>query len=151
MEILRRFRSIRFILTFWYSLILSAAIVLFGAAVYLYLKRVQEAALEQDLLEEVDWISRLVDVDRKRIALRSGLEALSDDVERRITEHFVVNPRNYIVILSSFEGRMLFESGNRHDRSFVSGEIPLGETVVLTAHDTGEPRCAWLPGVTTRS
>ena len=124
MEILRKFRSIRFVLTLWYSLVLLAAFVLFGAAVYVYLRRVEERALQQDLLEEVDWISRLVEIDRGRIAAPSELDALSEDVERRITEHFVVNPRNYTVMLSSSRGTVLYESGNRKEENLVNGGIP---------------------------
>jgi two-component system OmpR family sensor kinase len=135
MEILRRFRSIRFVLTLWYALILLAAFVLFGVAVYVYLRRVQEKALQQDLLEEVDWISRLVDVERSRITGRSALEALSADVERRITEHFIFTPRNYTVMLSSARGTPLYESGNRRDEGLVSREIPPGETILRTVQD----------------
>ena len=135
MEILRKFRSIRFILTLWYSFILLAAFIIFGAAVYVYLRAMQDTALQQDLLEEVDWISRLVDIDRRRIAAQAELEALSDDVEKRITEHFVLNPRNYIVMLCSSRGTVLYESGNRRDESLVKEGIPAQETIVLTLQD----------------
>jgi heavy metal sensor kinase len=135
MEILRKFRSIRFILTLWYSLILLAAFILFGATVYVYLRRAQETALQEDLLEEVDWISRLVDIDRRRIVAQAELETLSNDVEKRINEHFVFNPRNYIVMLSSSRGTVLYESGNRRDKNLVRDGIPSRETVVLTLQD----------------
>lgn len=135
MQILRKLRSIRVVLTLWYSVILLAAMVLFGSAVYLYLRRAQETALQQDLREEVDWIARLVDVDRKRIASKAQLEALSFDVEKRITEHFIVNPRNYIVMLSSSRGTMLYESGNRGDNNLLDKGIPAGPMVLLTLKD----------------
>ena len=101
----------------------------------MYLRRVEETALKQDLMEEVDWISRLVEVDRRRIAAQSEFEALSEDVEKRITEHFVFTPRNYIVLLSSSRGTLLYESGNRRDENLVKEVIPPGETVVLTLQD----------------
>ena len=133
-------RSLRFVLTLWYSIVLLAAFFLFGAAVYVYLKRVQEAALQSDLREEVDWISRLVDVDRKRIAGGDGLEALSEDVETRITEHFLANPRNYIVILESSSGNMLYESGKGVEPHPAAGRIPAGGTAFLTLYDShGNP------------
>jgi len=132
-------RSLRFVLTLWYSVVLLAAFFLFGAAVYVYLKRMQDAALQGDLREEVDWISRLVDVDRRRIA-GGGLEALSEDVEGRITEHFLANPRNYIVMLESSSGNMLFESGKGGEAHPSADRIPPGGTAFLTLYDShGDP------------
>ncbi|HUI10163.1 MAG TPA: ATP-binding protein [Bacteroidota bacterium] len=127
-------RSLRFVLTLWYSVVLLVALFLFGAAVYIYLQRAQEASLRSDLLEEVDWISRLVDIDRKRIA-GGEIEALSDDVERRITDHFLANPRNYIVILESSSGNMLFESGKGEEAHAAAGGIPPGRTAFMTLLD----------------
>jgi len=133
-------RSLRFVLTSWYAVVLLAAFFLFSAAVYVYLKQVQEAALQRDLLEEVDWISRLVDIDRKRIAEGGGVDALSDDVERRITAHFLANPRNYIVVLESAAGNMLYESGKGEEGNPPLGRIPPGGTAFLTLRDShGSP------------
>ncbi len=136
MQILHKARSIRFVLTFWYSVILLIAFVLFGSAVYLYLKHVQETSLQADLLEEVDWISRIVDVERGRVSDRGTLEALSSDVERRITEHFVINPRNYVVMLASSSGNILFESDNRQNRDLVGENVRAGATLLYTVRDS---------------
>jgi len=132
-------RSLRFVLTLWYSIVLLAALCLFGAGVYVYLKRVQEASLQSDLLEEVDWISRLVDVDRRRIA-GGGIGALSDDVERRITEHFLANPRNYVVMLESSSGSMLYESGKGGEtRPAIERMRPGGTTFLTLQEEDGKP------------
>lgn len=136
MRIFRKTRSIRFILSVWYSVILLIAFVIFGAAVYLYLERVQERALQEDLLEEVDWVARLVDVERTRMSDGADLEVLSADVEHRITEHFVFNPRNYIVILASWSGRMLYESDNRQKRDLAGGDLPPQVTRTYTVRDS---------------
>lgn len=136
MQILHRARSIRFVLTLWYSVILLFAFVLFGSAVYVYLKHLQETSLQQDLLEEVDWIARIVDVERSRISSHEGLETLSSDVERRITAHFAYNPRNYIVMLASSGGNILFESDNRQIRDLIGENLRAGATLVYTVRDT---------------
>ena len=135
MRILHKARSIRFVLTLWYTVILLIAFVLFGSAVYLYLKRVQETSLRDDLLEEVDWIARIVDVERSKISGRANLEALSSDVERRITEHFVFNPRNYVVMLTSSSGSILYESDNRQNRDLTGEEVRTGPTLVYTVQE----------------
>ena len=136
MQILHKVRSIRFILTLWYSVILLIAFVLFGSAVYIYLKHLQETSLQEDLLEEVDWIARIVDVERTRVSDLAALEELSSDVERRITEHFVFNPRNYIVMLTTSGGNVLYESDNRQNRDLIGENILAGATLVYTVHDS---------------
>ncbi|HEX7574191.1 MAG TPA: ATP-binding protein [Bacteroidota bacterium] len=136
MQILHKARSIRFVLTLWYSIILLIAFVLFGSAVYLYLKHLQETSLQEDLLEEVDWIARIVDVERSRVSDRAALEELSSDIERRITEHFMFNPRNYIVMLTSSSGNILYESDNRQNRDLVGESVLAGATLVYTVRDS---------------
>jgi len=110
MKILQKFRSVRSILTLWYSLILIVAFTIFGFSVYLYLKHLEEKELEKDLLEEVDWISQIIDVERSWFNQAASLDTISQDVENRILDHFIVNPRNYIVFLSSQKGNILYES-----------------------------------------
>ncbi len=136
MQILHKVRSIRFILTLWYSVILLIAFVLFGSSVYIYLKHLQETSLQEDLLEEVDWIARIVDVERTRVSDLAALEELSSDVERRITEHFVFNPRNYIVMLTTSGGNVLYESDNRQNRDLIGENILAGATLVYTVRDS---------------
>src|SRR5512135_1127369 len=84
MAILHRLKSVRVALTFWYSLVLTGAIALFGYGVYLYLKQLQEAELERNLAEEVDWISNLMDLEKGRFPGNVPIDRLSEDIERRI-------------------------------------------------------------------
>src|SRR5512140_2245576 len=104
MKIFQKIRSVRSVLTLWYSLILIAALTAFGIGVYLYLQRLERAELERNLREEVDWISRIIDVERGRLDGKTSLDSLSSDVQDLILDHFSVNPRNYIVSLSSTGG-----------------------------------------------
>jgi hypothetical protein len=57
MRLLQRIKSVQFILAFWYSALLLVALVLLGGSVYVYLQHLQETQLDQNLNEEVDWIS----------------------------------------------------------------------------------------------
>ena len=116
MNLLTRLKSVRFTLTLWYSLILLAAFTLFGVSTYFYLQRLLEEELEKNLIEEVNWINEIIEIDRVRLHGKKNLEALSDDVENRIVEHFSATPRNYIVLLASTDGQMLYESDERVER-----------------------------------
>ncbi len=116
MNLLQRIRSTRFILTLWYSIILLAAFIIFGAGVYIYLQHVEEAGLEQNLVEEIDWISRLVEIERSRIDVWT-LGDLSNDIGQRIVAHYNVNPRNYDVVLAFVNGTILYRSPS--GRSFL--------------------------------
>ncbi len=132
MKLLQRFKSIRFVLTGWYTLILLAAFALFGFSVYIYLQHLQDAELSSNLMEETDWISRLVDVERGRMGAVQHLDSLSADVEERILEHFTLNPRNYVVILSSLGGDILYESEFGDTLLPTPSSLPPGRTVLTS-------------------
>lgn len=133
MKIPPKLRSVRSILTFWYSAILLAAFAVFGFSVYLYLEHLQQSTLERDLLEEVDWISRIIDLEKESL---NGItiDQLSRDLERRIVEHFVANPRNYLVAISTLHGRVLYESETGQEYLYQSA-IPQGTTILGTSQD----------------
>lgn len=130
MAILHKIRSVRFVLTFWYSLVLTAAIALFGYGVFVYLKQLEEAELERNLAEEVDWISNLLDLEKGRFSGSVPVERLSEDIERRIINHFLINPRNYLVILTGRSGDILFRSPGNSSEALTSTEIMAGQTVL---------------------
>ena len=110
MAILKKLRSAQAVLTLWYSLVIAGGIVVFGLSVYLYLGVLQEQALENSLVEEADWIHQLVDLERKQ---GQSFGALSRDVERSIVDHFAGGMQNYIVVLSTSRGDLLYQSGRR--------------------------------------
>ena len=128
MNLLQRIRSTRFILTLWYSIILLAAFIIFGVGVYIYLQHVEEAGLEQNLVEEIDWISRLVEIERSRIDVWT-LGDLSNDIGQRIVAHYNVNPRNYDVVLAFVNGTILYRSPS--GRSFLVPGILLPQDQTL--------------------
>jgi heavy metal sensor kinase len=130
MSLLQRLKSVRSVLTFWYGLILVAAFTLFGYGVFIYLRQLQEVELERNLSEEVDWIARLMDLERSNVPGGASIGRLSTDVERRIIDHFMVNPRNYIIVLTSGSGGILFQSPSSDVGMFPETDIPCDRTVL---------------------
>ncbi len=137
MPLLARLKSVRAVLTVWYSLVLLAAFALFGYSVYVYMESLQRSTLEQYLVDEVDWIARLVEVDRTRLQDEHALKTLSEDVTERIAGHFAMNPRNYVVMLASLDGAILYESDNRNEQMLLGTDVPAGETVRRTVGEPG--------------
>lgn len=127
-------RSTRFVLTFWYSLILLAAFAIFGASTYLYLRHMKETELERNLLEEVDWISRLVDLERRRMDFFTPFDALSYSLQQQIIAHYRSNPRNYTVLLTTVEGTILYESPGGVTGRLPGLALPPERTMVQSVH-----------------
>ncbi len=137
MAILKKLTSVRVVLTFWYSLVLTAAIALFGYGVFTYLKQLQEAELERNLAEEVDWISNLMDLEKGRFSGGVQNERLSEDIERRIINHFLVNPRNYVVVLTGRPGDILFRLPGNTGEVLTGIEIPSDRTILRSLPGPG--------------
>jgi heavy metal sensor kinase len=144
MSFLQRLRSVRSVLTFWYALILVAAFTLFGYGVFVYLRELQEVELERNLSEEVDWIARLMDLERSNLPGGTSISRLSADIDRRIIDHFMANPRNYLVILTSGSGGILFQSPPSGIHILPGIDIPRDRTVLksLPSPDGGFIRVA---------
>jgi heavy metal sensor kinase len=130
MSLLQHLKSVRFTLTLWYSLLLLLAFGLFGGSVYLYLDHLMEEKLDQDLIDETDWIGQIVDIERMRLNGRTSLEALSGDIQDRITDHLATNPFNYIVVLTTTQGVILYESDNRVDKALTGVAVQSSELVI---------------------
>ncbi len=134
MKLPRGLKSTRFVLTFWYSLILLVAFGIFGAGTYLYLRHMEEAELERNLLEEVDWISRMVDLERGRLDFFTPLESLSYNLQQQIIAHYRSNPRNYTVMLTTVAGTILYESPGGVTGRLPALVLPQERTVVQSIH-----------------
>jgi heavy metal sensor kinase len=109
MTLPRRFTSIRFVLTLWYTVVLLFAFAIFGGSVYIYLQHLLNQTLEQDLAAEVDWIVQLIDLEQSKGGL-TRTEEFPPELKQSIAQHFKRDPRNYVVLLSNGEGRKLYES-----------------------------------------
>jgi heavy metal sensor kinase len=137
MSLLQEFRSVRFVLTLWYSIIVLVAFTVFGVTVYLYLQHLLEVTLDQNLVDDVEWMSRLVEVERTTRQEGVSIQKLTREVEERIAQHFTNNPMNYIVLLTNVDGQILYESENRRNQILLGSQVPAGETVLRTL-DTPE-------------
>ncbi len=132
MRIPPRFRSTRFVLTFWYTVLLLAAFAILGTGVYLYFRHMEETELERTLLEEVDWVSRLVDLERNRIDFFAPFDALSGNIQDQIIAHYQANPRNFDVRLTTIAGRVLYQSPQGVIGLISALALPPEQTVVQT-------------------
>ena len=132
MRIPPRFRSTRFVLTFWYTVLLLAAFAILGTGVYLYFRHMEETELERTLLEEVDWVSRLVDLERNRIDFFAPFDALSGTIQEQIIAHYQANPRNFDVRLTTIAGRVLYQSPQGVIGLISALALPPEQTVVQT-------------------
>lgn len=116
MKLLNRVKSIRSVLTIWYSFLLLGAFALFAASTYFYLQQMLESQLDRNLLEEVQWIRDIVEVERERFIESGSLLSLSEDVEDRLASHFAATPRKYTVLLTVVSGDILYRSETGVDR-----------------------------------
>jgi heavy metal sensor kinase len=132
MGLLQKAKSVRFILTLWYSVILLVAFTIFGVTVYIYLQHLLVATLDQDLLEDVEWVTRLIEVERGTARKGVSMQRLSQEVQERILQHYTTNPMNYIVLLTNVDGQILYESENQHAKILLTSQVPPGETVLQT-------------------
>jgi heavy metal sensor kinase len=137
MSLLEKLKSVRFVLTLWYSIILLVAFAVFGIAVYIYLQHLLKVKLDQNLVEEVEWMSRLVEVERTTTTEGESVLKLTREVENQIAQHFTTNPMNYIVLLTSTDGQILYESENRRNQILLGIQVPPDKTIQQTL-DTPE-------------
>jgi heavy metal sensor kinase len=110
MKLMNRIKSIRSILTIWYSSLLLGAFILFAASTYFYLQHMLESQLDRNLLEEVQWIRDIIEVERERFVQSGSILSLSEDVQERLASHFSATPRKFTVLLTVSTGDILFRS-----------------------------------------
>ncbi len=132
MRIPPKLRSVRAILTLWYSVVLLAAFVLFGVSVYSYLRYEGHRAIERGLTAEVDWLAKLL-----AVGLRPGetLDALLDlppETRARIEEHLAEASDHYTILVRRLDGRLLYSSGDHSATDMLSSPAVSGRTLFAT-------------------
>jgi heavy metal sensor kinase len=135
MTLLTTLKSVRVSLTLWYSALLLVAFIIFGSATYLYLKDLLRDTLKHTLMAEVDWISRLIDIERTRFHRSGEVKKLTEEVEDQIDEHYRLTPRNYIVMLSALDKTVLYETENRGNKPLYEGTLRPGNTLIQSLDD----------------
>ena len=132
MNLLQKFKSVRSILTLWYTFVLLLAFVIFSVSVYVYLAHLLEQRLDGSLINDVEWITRFLQVESS-----NGATANSQEVQDVIARHFSLNSENFVVLLTTADrNTIVYESDNRLGRVLLQTEVPPGETVVETISDT---------------
>lgn len=132
MKLIARLRSIRAILAIWYSTILLIAIALFAGSTYFYLQVLLLETLDQDLADEADWVMKVVTLEQGQLpdTLRTG--ELPEQIQTLLDDHFTRSTRNYIVLLSSEDGKILYESENRSGLVLHEGEVSVDKPVYVS-------------------
>jgi heavy metal sensor kinase len=135
MSLLTKLKSVRVSLTLWYSAVALVAFLLFGSATYVYLKDLLRETLKHNLMAEVDWIARLIEIERTRFHRSGEVKKLTEEVEDQIDEHYRLTPRNYIVMLSAVDKTVLFETENRGNKPLYEGTLKPGSTEIQSLDD----------------
>ena len=115
MNLLQKFKSVRSILTLWYTFVLLLAFVIFSVSVYVYLAHLLEQRLDGSLINDVEWITRFLQVESS-----NGATANSQEVQDVIARHFSLNSENFVVLLTTADpadpaGQGFSAAGRRRD------------------------------------
>lgn len=126
---------------------LLVGFILFAGSIYFYLQNLLLGTLDDDLTDESEWVLRVA-ARREPFADTTGKQQFSESAQTLLEDHFSTNPRNYVVMLASADGTMLFESENwanllppptdtpSEERVFFSRGSPKGNVRVCVArHD----------------
>jgi len=128
MKFLNKFRSIRFVLTLWYSLVLLVAFVIFGSSIYVYLEHLLVSTLQDNLVAEMNWIERTLEVERRTATGGRSTATQSERIEETIQGHLTRGPRNYIVLITLEDSLIVYESENLGERRLIADTVNLGTT-----------------------
>lgn len=132
MKILQNIKSVRSVLVLWYSFVLLSAFAIFSVSVYAYLEHLLEQRLDNSLVDDVEWITRLLEIETKK----GPAKELPEEIQDVIARHFSLSLQNFVVLLSSPDReQILYESDNRLDRILLQTAIPLGRTVLQEIND----------------
>lgn len=133
MRFVKKARSVRVVLTLWYTALLLSALVIFCGSVYFYLDHLLGQTLEQELAAEVEWIDRLLALAVKKTGAEISFQGIPLEVQERIAEHTERNPRNYFITITAPDGNVLYGSENLGDEYFAQGDTELGTMVFSSA------------------
>lgn len=132
MNLPQNIRSVRSILTLWYSFVLVLAFVIFSVSVYAYLEHLLEQRLDGSLINDVEWITRFLQVETPPGEAPDFARQVHDIID----QHFSMNSENFVVLLTTADkGEIFYESDNRLGRVLLQTPVPAGETIVETIQD----------------
>lgn len=132
MRIPAKLRSVRAIMTLWYSLALLAAFLLFGTTVYSYIDYEVERALERGLTAEVDWMANFLAVGLRPEEAIDALRDLTPEMRASIEDHLEEVSDNYSVLIRRPDGRLIYSRGDHSATDILSSPAVRGRTVLAT-------------------
>jgi two-component system OmpR family sensor kinase len=157
---MRLLHSVRTKLTLWYTLVLAATLVGFGATAYLFTRSTLSDNLDRSLRNEVQWVNEFIGPKAKKIRLkRSALlelqqlkrstppetqtdqadseEVAIDAIWNQIYQHTLLSPRRQYIQILDRNGDLLYRSPSLGKGSLLYTDIPYGSTKVVTIQNEG--------------
>ena len=164
------FRSIRFKLALWYSVILLSTLAAFGMIAYAYMNQKISKNLDLSLTSEVRWLQNLLEPKvgivrpsrkfglQKKASLTSSqsgapvdtgqISEADEEIWEQIYKHALHNPKKTLIEVTNRYGAIMFHSSNLADEELSLGEIPSDSLIIKTIRreSGGDLRMAGLAG-----
>lgn len=152
------FHSIRTKLTLWYTLLLGATLLGFGATAYLLTRSILLNNLDRSLRNEVAWVNEFIEPKARKVRLKRAalLElqelkraaiALSpvdssdvatvetDQIWNQIYQHTLLSPRRQFIQILDRNGDLLYRSPSLEDETISFSYIPYRTIDIVTIRD----------------
>ncbi|MEX0601712.1 MAG: ATP-binding protein, partial [Bacteroidota bacterium] len=148
------FHSMRTRLTLWYSALLAATLLAFGATASLFTRSVLSNNLDLSLRNEVEWVNEFIEPQAKKVRLsraaRKELQQLRQTAQRevpkdlaaeeaqidalwnQIYQHTLLNPRKQFIQILDRNGDLLYSSPNLGQEHLTFSRIPFRTVDVVT-------------------
>ncbi len=154
----RFFKSIRVILTGWYSLVLLTTLIAFGIFSYTYTRQKLSENLDLSLSNEVRWVKTFIEPKAsrvkpsKRFTVRKNAKSSKDTVSTiekdsaeiaaadneiwsQIYEHALLNPKKTLIEVTDKKGMIIFRTFTVGEESLMISEAPLNEIRMSTVRN----------------
>lgn len=152
------FHSIRTRLTLWYTALLGAALLGFGATAYLLTRSILLNNLDRSLRNEVAWVNEFIEPKARKVRLKRAalLElqelkraatALSpvdsadvatvetDQIWNQIYQHTLLSPRRQFIQILDRNGDLLYRSPSLENQTIPFADIPYRTINIVTIRD----------------
>lgn len=138
MKIPARLRSLRSILALWYSAVLVGAFLLFGLAVYSYLRYAGHRAIERGLTAKVGWIAHQISGSLPAQAMLDKLGGLPPELRARLEADLAREAAHYTVLIRSHDGKVFYAAGNHAVLGAARAPVLKGKTELSSIERTPE-------------
>lgn len=154
-DMFKFFKSIRVIMTGWYSLVLLMTLIAFGVFAYTYTSNKLLDSLDISLSNEVHWVKAFIEPKASKVkpskrftprknsnlfqnvtphSEKDSVEIAEADNEiwNQIYEHALINPKKTMIEVTDKKGTIIFRNFIIGEDSLIIGEAPLNEIRVST-------------------